>query len=255
MKAIIQGDQAMPAQQTVLLVGGTGRTGRRVLEQLLGLGIDVRAIVRSAEKLRGGVAERPGLSVVEADLLTLSDEELLRHVRGCDAVVSCLGHTIGLRGIFGPPRDLVTRATTRLCRAIKASQPAQPVRFILMSSVSVNRPGGLDTRRGRFERAVVWTLRGLVPPARDNQRAADFLHDVIETADPCVQWVAVRPDTLKEGDVTEYALHQGLVDGLFRPGETNMANVAHFMCELATDPEVWAAWRGKLPVIVNASPA
>ena len=255
MKAIIQGDEAMPAQQTVLLVGGTGRTGRRVLEQLLGRGIDVRAIVRSAEKLRAGVAERPGLSVVEADLLALCDEELLRHVRGCDAVVSCLGHTISLTGIFGPPRDLVTRATTRLCRAIQASQPARPVKFILMSSVSVNRPGGLDTRRGRFERAALWTLRGLVPPARDNQRAADFLHDVIESADPSVQWVAVRPDTLKEGDVTEYALHEGLVDGLFRPGETNMANVAHFMCELATNPEVWAAWRGRLPVIVNASPA
>ncbi len=255
MKAIIQGDEAMPAQQTVLLVGGTGRTGRRVLEQLLGRGIDVRAIVRSAEKLRAGVAERPGLSVVEADLLALSDEELLRHVRGCDAVVSCLGHTISLRGVLGPPRDLVTQATARLCRAIQASRPAQPVKFILMSTVSVNRPGSQDTRRGRFERAVLWTLRGLVPPARDNQRAADFLHDVIEASDPYVQWVAVRPDTLQEGDVTEYALHQGLVDSLFRPGETNMANVAHFMCELATDPEAWAAWRGRLPVIVNVSPA
>jgi len=124
-----------------------------------------------------------------------------------------------------------------------------------MSSVSVNRPGGLDARRGRFERAVLWLQRGLVPPGRDNQRAADFLHDVIEAADPYAQWVVVRPDTLKEGDVTEYALHEGLVDSLFHPGETNMANVAHFICELATDPEVWAAWQGRLPVIVNATRA
>ena len=254
MKAIIPGDDAVPAQQTVLLIGGTGRTGRRVLEQLLSRGIDVRAIVRSAETLRAGVAERPGLSVIEADLLALSDEQLLRHVRGCDAVVSCLGHTISLKGVFGAPRDLVTRATTRLCRAIRASQPARPVKLILMSSVSVNRPGNLDSRRGRFERALLWMQRGLVPPGRDNQRAADFLHDVIATSDPYVQWVAVRPDTLKEGAVTEYALHEGPVDSLFRPGATNMANVAHFMCELATDPEVWAAWQGKLPVIVNASP-
>jgi hypothetical protein len=127
-----------------------------------------------------------------------------------------------------------------------------PVKLILMSSVSVNRPAGLDTRRGRFEKAVVWTLRGLVPPARDNQCAADFLHDVIEAADPYVQWVAVRPDSLREGDVTEYALHEGLVDSIFRPGETNRANVAHFMCELATDDRAWAGWRGRLPVIVNA---
>jgi uncharacterized protein YbjT (DUF2867 family) len=255
MKAIRHEDHATPAQQTILLIGGTGRTGRRVLEQLLSRGINVRAIVRSAEKLRAGVAERPGLSVVEADLLALSDMELLRHVRGCDAVLSCLGHTISLGGIFGPPRDLVTRATTRLCRAIQTSQPARPVRFILMSSVSVNRPGNLDTRRGRLERALLWMQRGLVPPGRDNQRAADFLHDVIEAADPYVQWVVVRPDTLKEGDVTEYALHEGLVDSLFRPGETNRANVAHFMCELATDSEVWATWQGKLPVTVNATRA
>ena len=66
--------------------------------------------------------------------------------------------------------------------------------------------------------------------------------------------MVVRPDTLKDGDVTEYVVHEGLVDGLFRPGETNRANVAHFMCELATDPVVWAAWRGNLPVIVNTPP-
>ena len=238
-----------------LLLGGTGRTGGRVLQQLLGRGVRVRAVVRSAERLPAGVVDDPQLTVVVADLLALSDAEVRELVAGCDVVISCLGHTISARGIIGPPRDLVTRSVERVCRAAHDLQPAEPVRLILMSSVSVDRPRGLDTRRGRFERAVVWTLRGLVPPARDNQRAADFLHDVIEAADPYAQWVAVRPDTLKEGDVTEYALHEGLVDSLFRPGETNMANVAHFMCELATDPEVWTAWRGRLPVIVNASPA
>ena len=246
---------ATHAEQTVLLLGGTGRTGSRVLQQLLGRGVHVRAVVRSAERLPAGVADDPRLTVVEADLLTLSDEQVAEHADGCVAVVSCLGHTISVQGILGPPRDLVTRSVERVYRATQELRPAQPVKLILMSSVSVNRPGGLDTRRGRFERACFWALRGLVPPSRDNQRAADFLHDVIEAADPYAQWMAARPDTLKEGDVTEYALHEGLVDSLFRPGETNMANVAHFMCELATDPEVWAAWRGRLPVIVNASPA
>jgi len=239
----------------VLLLGGTGRTGGRVLQQLLGRGVRVRAVVRSAERLPASVADDPQLTVVETDLLSLSDEQVRQQVAGCDVVISCLGHVISAQGVFGAPRDLVSRSVARVYRATRELQPAQPVKLILMSSVSVNRPGGLDTRRGRFERAVLWTMRGLIPPARDNQRAADFLHDVIEAADPYAQWVAVRPDTLKEGDVTEYALHEGLVDSLFRPGETNMANVAHFMCELATDREVWAVWRGKLPVIVNASPA
>lgn len=239
----------------VLLLGGTGRTGGRVLQQLLGRGVGVRAVVRSAERLPAGVADDPRLTVVVADLLAMSDEDVRGQVEGCDAVISCLGHVISARGVFGQPRDLVARSVERVCRATRDLRPARPVRLILMSSVSVNRAGGLDTRRGRFERAVVWTLRGLIPPAHDNQRAADFLHDVIEAADPYAQWVAVRPDTLREGDITDYALHEGLVDSLFRPGETNRANVAHFMCDLATDPEVWAAWRGRLPVIVNAEPA
>lgn len=242
------------AQQTVLLVGGTGRTGGRVLEQLLGRGAAVRAIVRSPQKLPAGAADNPSLTVVEADLLSLSDEDLLLQVRGCDAVVSCLGHTISLKGILGPPHSLVTQATTRLCRAVESLQPAKPVRFILMSSVSVNRPGGLDTRRGSLEKAFMWMLRGLMPPARDNQQAADFLYGDIGSANTFVQWAAVRPDTLRDGDVTDYTLHEGLVNSLFAPGSTNMANVAHFMCELVTDPKAWEDWQGKLPVIVNAAP-
>jgi hypothetical protein len=243
----------MPAQQIVLLVGGTGRTGRRTLQQLLGRGIGVRAIVRSRGKLPPEVAGNPLLTVVEASLLSLSDDELQGHLRGCDAVVSCLGHVLSLEGVFGRPRDLVTRATTRLCRGIEALAPAAPFKLILMSSVSVHRPRGLDTRRGAFERAFLWMLRGVLPPAKDNQRAADFLLEEIGPDNPFVQWVVVRPDSLLEGEVSEYALHEGLVNGLFAPGSTNMANVAHFMCELATDPQTWADWRARLPVIVNAS--
>lgn len=242
----------MTTRQTVLLVGGTGRTGGRVLEQLLSRGASVRVIVRSAHRLPAGVAENPNLTVVEADLLALSDEHLQRHVHGCDAVISCLGHVVSLKGAFGPPRALVTRAAKRLCRAVEALQPAQPVKYILMSSVSVNRPGGLDARRGKLERAIVWILRGLLPPAKDNQRAADFLSGTIGTSDPFVQWAAVRPDKLLEGDATEYTLHEGLVSSLRAPDSTNMANVAHFMCELVTDPKTWDDWQGKLPVIINA---
>ncbi len=140
-------------ERTVLVVGGTGRTGRRVVEQLLGRGVSVRAIVRSAERLPAGVATNPRLTVVEADLLSLSDAELCGHVRGCDAVISCLGHVLSLKGIFGPPRDLVTRATTRLCRAIEAVGPAgagqvHPHEQCLGESAGVPRHASRDDREG-----------------------------------------------------------------------------------------------------------
>jgi uncharacterized protein YbjT (DUF2867 family) len=104
----------MPMKHTVLLVGGTGRTGRRVLHQLLDRGVSVRAIVRSGGKLPPGVAGNPSLTVIEASLLSLRDEELQQHLRGCDAVISCLGHVLSLAGVYGPPRDLV-RARRGAC--------------------------------------------------------------------------------------------------------------------------------------------
>lgn len=242
----------MSESQTVLVVGATGRTGGRVVEQLLDRGANVRVIVRSAARLPEGVAARSGLQVLEADLLSLSAEELQRQVAGCDSVISCLGHTISLKGMYGSPRALVTQAATRLCDAIRATRPESPVRFILMSSVSVNHPGGLDTRRGVAEKALLALLRVVLPPSRDNQTATDFVYSSIGMSDPYVEWVAVRPDTLCEGDVTEYSLHETLVASLFKPDDSNMANVAHFMCELATDSRTWNVWKGKLPVVINA---
>lgn len=243
----------MATQPTVLVVGGTGRTGGRVVRQLLERGARVRAIVRSAARLPEGVATDPALSCLEGDLLSLSEADLVSGVRGCDAVVSCLGHNLNLNGVFGPPQTLVTDAVRRLCRAIEASEPAGTVRFVMMSSVSVNRPGAVETRRGMLDRLVLWLLCGLVPPTRDNQRAAEFLHREIGTRNPRLEWVCVRPDTLVEGDASPYAVHESLVSGLFKPDSSSMANVAHFMCELVQDPGTWGRWAGKLPVVVNSS--
>lgn len=241
----------MPTQQTVLLVGATGRTGQRALKQLLERNIRVRAIVRSSKNLPPEVMGNANLTVIEADLLSLRDEELQQHLAGCDAVISCLGHNISFKGVFGPPHDLVARAVQRLCQGIEALKPSTPVKFILMSSVSVNRPNRLDTRRGSFERVFLWLLCGVLPPAKDNQRAADFLIEKIGPNNAFVQWAAIRPDSLLEGEVSEYNLHEGLVDSLFKAGSTNMANVAHFMCELVANPKTWDEWKGKLPVVVN----
>jgi nucleoside-diphosphate-sugar epimerase len=238
---------------TVLVVGGTGRTGGRVVRQLLERGVRVRTIVRSADRLPEGAATDPRLTVLKAELLSLGEDDLIAQVRGCDALISCLGHNLSLRGVFGPPRDLVTAAVRRLCKAVEIVQPSSPVRLVLMSSVSVNHPGRVELRRGMADAALLWLLRGVLPPASDNQRAADHLSREFGTANPYLQWVCVRPDTLLEGGVSRYTVHETLVSSVFRPRGTNMANVAHFMCELVTDQAVWSTWAGQLPVIVNSS--
>jgi hypothetical protein len=240
-----------PASGGVVLLGATGRTGGRVATQLLERGVPVRAIVRSAARLPVGLADNPLLTAVEAEIASMPVEALREHVAGRDAVVCCLGHTISLGGLFGPPRDLVARAVRVVCGAIAASRPASPVRVVLMSSVSVNRPARADARRGAGERAYMALLRALLPPARDNQDAADFLAHEIGADHPSVAWVVVRPDALVDGEVSEYETHEGIVSSLFRADGTRFANAAHFMAELATGDEAWRTWRGQMPVIVD----
>ena len=124
-----------------------------------------------------------------------------------------------------------------------------------MGSVSVNQPKCADSRRGAGQRAFLSALRLVLPPSRDNQRAADFLALDVGPADPHLHWVVVRPDTLEEGDVGEYVVHEAIVSSLFRPDHTRMAHVAHLMCELVTDDTTWERWRGRMPVVVDADPA
>lgn len=245
----------MNTQHQVLLLGATGRTGGTVLTQLLGRGVRVRAIVRSAGRLPTGVLGHPLLEVVEDDLLALPATALVGHLEGCDAVISCLGHTVSARGLFGPPRDLVTRAVRRVHDAVRVRQPADPVRLVLMSSVSVNRPERADTRRGTGERAYLAALRAVLPPARDNQRAADYLVHQVGPHDPYLHWVVVRPDTLVGGDDAAYDVHDSLVASILRPDRTRMAQVAHFMGELVTDDSTWRRWQGRMPVLVDAASA
>ena len=244
----------MDATRRVLVLGATGRTGGRVVTQLLDRGVAVRAIVRAADRLPAGSVERALLEVVEADLLTLPTADLVHHLNGCDAVISCLGHTISVRGVLGPPHDLVRHALSQVRAAVDANPSPTPVRLILMGSVSMNQPEHADSRRGAGQRAFLWGLRLVLPPSRDNQRAADFLAHDVRPADPDLHWVVVRPDTLKEGDVGEYVVHDAIVSSLFRPDHTRMAHVAHFMCELVTDDATWERWRSRMPVVVDAEP-
>ncbi len=190
--------------------------------------------------------------MIQASVLDLSDAELAQYVKGCHAVVSCLGHTIKFKGIFGHPHRLVTDATRRLCAAIKANQPTTPTKFVLMNTVG-NRNRDLDEPISFAQQCVLGLLRLLTPPHADNEQAADFLRTQIGQNDGLIKWVAVRPDSLIDAaEVTVYDVYGSPIrSAIFDPGKTSRINVAHFMAELITNDETWQQWQGQMPVIYN----
>ncbi|AJC22549.1 NAD(P)-dependent oxidoreductase [Pandoraea pulmonicola] len=235
----------------VLVVGATGATGRQAVKALLARGCKVTALVRSPGPLID-LASDDRLSLVHAGVAELSPEDLARHVSGCAAVVSCLGHNMTFRGMFGEPRRLVTHATRNLCAAIGANAPSQPVRVILMNTAGI-RNGDLREPVPLLQSCVLGLLHVLLPPHADNVRAADFLRVEVGRDRPDVQWTVVRPDSLIDEDgVSRYIVHPSPVrSALFNPGKTSRVNVADFMAELATDDTVWARWKFQMPVIYN----
>ncbi|MDZ7721800.1 MAG: NAD(P)-binding oxidoreductase [candidate division KSB1 bacterium] len=235
----------------ILVASATGATGRWLVKQLLDRGHCVRAIVRSADKLPDAVRNHPHITLIHAPILDLDDDELIRHTQSCDAVVSCLGHNLSFKGMYGRPRRLVADAVRRLCDAIRANHPPKPVKFVLMNTAGYKNPELETIPVG--ETWVVGLIRLLLPPHGDNETAADYLRTKVGQDDDKIEWVVVRPDSLiDENTVSEYKVYESPIrSAIFNAGATSRINVGHFMADLITRDELWSRWQGCMPVIYN----
>jgi nucleoside-diphosphate-sugar epimerase len=236
----------------IFLAGATGATGRLLAEMLLDRGHRLVVVVRSPDRLPRNISQHEAIKIVKAPLLDLEPAELTRLAGSCDAFVSCLGHTLSWKGIFGPPYRLVTEAARRLCRAAGETKRDRPARYILMSSAGIRNPD--EGERISFaQHLVIQLLRLLLPPHADNEKAAAFLRNTVSDNSDTVEWVAVRPDALvDETEISPYSLHRSPTrSAIFDSGKTSRINVADFMADLIEQDDLWAQWKGKMPVIYN----
>lgn len=243
-----------PTEKATLVVGASGATGQLLVEQLLGRGIRVKAIVRAPDKLREHLRNHPQLSVIHANLLDLDAAELRRLTQDCAAAASCLGHTMSWKGIFGPPYRLVTEAVRRLTEAMRAQAREAPARFVLMNTAG-NSNRDLREPISLPQRLVVGILRLAIPPHIDNEKAAEYLRGQLGQNDSGLEWCIVRPDTLTDAiEDTGYEIFSSPIrSAIFDPGKTSRLNVAQFMADLITDDDTWTQWQGRMPVIYSKS--
>ncbi|MFC7522397.1 NAD(P)-dependent oxidoreductase [Parapedobacter sp. GCM10030251] len=237
---------------TSLIVGASGATGKLLVEQLIGAGHRVKAIVRPTGNVPDSWAENAHITLIRSDVTKMGVDELAGYLKDCQAVASCLGHTMSFKGIFGKPRRLVTDAVRLLCETISANKPESRIKFVLMNTVG-NRNRDLVEHIPFIQKVVINLLRALVPPHADNENAADYLRATIGQPHSFVSWVVVRPDSLiDEGAVSEYTCYPSPIrSAILNPGKTSRVNVAHFMAGLMTDEAMWRRWEGQMPVIYN----
>lgn len=161
---------------TIAVFGGSGRTGRRVVERALAAGYAVRALVRDPAKL---TIQGDRLTVLRGDVLDAGAVE--RTVAGSDAVLSVFGQ------VKGSPPDLQERGT----RAIVAAMRAHGVtRIVSLSGGGLPAPEDRPKAADRVIRFLLTVLSGAV--LADARRHLEVLRE------SGLEWTVVRGPRLTE---------------------------------------------------------
>lgn len=233
---------------SILVLGATGKTGMHTVEQLLKQNAEVKALVRNADKL-SSLKSNPDLRIITGNVLNMNEFQLKETLTAVDTVISCLGHNLNIKGIYGKPHYLVSDSVKKIL-AVCTSTGVK--KFILM-----NTTGCINTKEGetytKAEKAAMKIMTALLPPQQDNERALSFLMQNYPQEKGGIEWTAVRPDTLiQETSVSPYSVYNTVQRSpIFNSGKVSRINVAHFISRLALYNDLWSTWKYKTPVLYN----
>lgn len=235
----------------VLLLGASGATGKLVGLQLLKKGIHLRIVIRKQSVLPQELLDASSIEIIWGNIADFNPSEISGLIADCDAVVSCLGHNISFKGMFGQPRLLVSDTLRNVSKAI-IERANNKFKIILMSTTGFTNLG-LGERNTFGERSIFSILEAVLPPHSDNMKAANYLVNEIGTSNDRIEWVAVRPDSLfNEDKESKYTVVKSPTRSpIFNAGRTSRINVSHFICQLLTTDALWREWKFKTPVIYN----
>ena len=134
----------------------------------------------------------------------------------------------------------------------KSTEKKSALKLIVMNSAGV-RNTLADAPLACADKALIATLKLLLPPHADNERTAQLCQRYANN--PHLQTVVVRPDTLIDTDsISPYQPHTSPTrSALFNPGQVSRTNVAHFMWQLLSDSNLWQQWAGKMPVLYSSA--
>lgn len=162
----------------IALFGASGKTGQHFLEQALAEGHQIKALVRSPEKITQKSAH---LQLIVGDILDL--DSVRETVKGCDLVVSLFGH------VKGSPEWLQTQGTEH---AILAMREFGLNRIISLSGGGLPFP---EKDQPKFaDKLIRFVMKTFVPKIlNDAIRHAEVLEE------SGLDWVIVRGPRLTDG--------------------------------------------------------
>ncbi|WP_353717567.1 NAD(P)H-binding protein [Dyadobacter sp. 676] len=206
--------------QKIAVIGGGGRTGQYLVNQLIEKGYSLKLLLRHPENF---TIISPLIEIVQGDVLDEGVVEQL--IRGCDAVVS----TVGQR----KDEPLVaSRASVNILNAIGD----RPVRYIVLAGLNVDTP--TDRKGTETAKATEWMRTTFPAIHEDRQRSYSIL------AGSHAEWIMVRVPYIEfTGSRAEVKVSAADSPG----GKIDAADIAGFMIDQLTDD----TWLRKAPFISN----
>lgn len=205
----------------IAVIGGTGKSGKYLVEQLLKKGYHFKLLFRNPDNLK---ITSPLIEVVAGDVRDY--KSVLALVDGCQAVISTLGQPKGEPTIF-------SQATKNVLRSMSECNIQ---RYILITGLSVDTPDDNKSSKAKF--ATEWMKTNYSETTANKQIEFSVL------SESNIKWTLVRLPLIEQTE-EKSEINVSLEDC---PGDKISAtNLALFLIEqLSTDKFV-----KKSPFIAN----
>lgn len=223
----------MAASKRVLIIGGSGRTGKLAIGELLGRDHKVTALIRKAESLE----PKAGLKIVVGTPTNKEDVHAAFSESNPDVVIVTLSAPRAadspFAAVVSPPR-LMANSVANVVAAMKEFSTAK---IVIMQAFGV----------GESWPNMHWVLRLLMKKSNMIYQYDDHNLVTKETKSSGEEYVLVRPARLEEGEAKE--VKEWAEDGKGVPmmGAITRGSVAKFLAEAAEK----TTWDGTAPVITN----
>lgn len=215
----------MKQSHKIAVLGGGGKTGQYLVNQLLDHGFELKLLLRKPLEFP---IQNPLIEIVEGDALDAGAIETL--LDGCDALIS----TVGQRK--GEPL-VASHATRNIIEAVaKRPDDAENFRYILLAGLNVDTP--FDKKGDETQKATDWMKATFPDIHADRQKSYELL------LASHVSWTMVRVPFI------EFVESQGNIKVSLEdsPGtKISAADIAAFLVSQLTDD----AYIRKAPFIAN----
>ncbi len=159
----------MPNIVKIAVIGGTGKSGKYLVQRLLSQAFPLKMLVRNPESCQ---IESPLVEIIQGN--ARNDEAVRSLIEGCQAVISTLGQPKGEEPIF-------SQATTNVIRSMSAYGIK---RYILITGLNVDT--ALDKKNQKTMFATEWMKNNYPQTTADKQRELELL------SESDIDWTLVR---------------------------------------------------------------